>query len=475
MLVLTAGAGEVGQEMVVQGRRIPLGQAQSLVAQAARTGQGVTENDVRENPTFLPHPSLPDTRSEMAVPMIAGQQVIGVLDVQSDEAGRFTEEDVVIQTTLAAQVAVALENARSFEQAQDAIANLNNITRRLTREGWQDYVADLTTTDMGFVYDPSQLEPILPVSEDKESSSGKAISNGADPDVKKRFTQSLTIHGEQIGKLALLADEKAADIDVETAEIVAAIAEQLSARIENLRLTDQTQSALAETEMLYAASAALNAAQTYEDVFEVVQKHTKLGQKADFFNLGYFNRPWTEYEMPKWIDILAQSSGLIGAATTMLDLTALPDVQLLRRSELFIIEDVDNDPRLDERSRETIKGNQAINSAVYAPLVAGGLWIGYISLFFQNPPTILPEDGRRLMLLAGQAAVAVQSIRLLDNTRKRAQREQLLRQVTDRVRSSADVDTIMKTAVQEIGRVLGRRTYIYLDDQSLAAAEDAKE
>ncbi len=117
-LVLAAGAGEVGQKMVAEKRSIPLDREQSLVARAARTRQGVVVNDVTVAPDFLPNPLLPNTRSEMAVPMIVANRVIGVLDVQSDQVNYFTDVDVSIQTTLASQIAVALQNARTFEKTQ---------------------------------------------------------------------------------------------------------------------------------------------------------------------------------------------------------------------------------------------------------------------------------------------------------------------------------------------------------------------
>lgn len=117
-LVLASGAGEVGRQMVAEKRTIPLDREQSLVARAARTLEGVVVNDVTASPDFLPNPLLPNTRSEMAVPMLVANKVIGVLDVQSDEVNHFTDVDVSIQTTLASQVAVALQNARSFGQIQ---------------------------------------------------------------------------------------------------------------------------------------------------------------------------------------------------------------------------------------------------------------------------------------------------------------------------------------------------------------------
>jgi PAS domain S-box-containing protein len=117
-LVLASGAGEPGRRMVAEGRSIPLDREQSLVARAARERKGVTVNDVTQAPDFLPNPLLPDTRSELAVPMIVGENVIGVFDVQSDVIGRFTDADINIQTTLASQIAAAVQNARLYARAE---------------------------------------------------------------------------------------------------------------------------------------------------------------------------------------------------------------------------------------------------------------------------------------------------------------------------------------------------------------------
>lgn len=133
-LQLTAGAGEIGRQMVSEGRSIPLDSEKSLVARAARNQEGVIANDVTLDPDFLPHPLLPHTRAELAVPMIVNNRVIGVLDVQSETAGRFTEVDLNVKTTLASQIAVALQNARNFEQSRrqaEREAAVNLITQRI--------------------------------------------------------------------------------------------------------------------------------------------------------------------------------------------------------------------------------------------------------------------------------------------------------------------------------------------------------
>ena len=126
-LLLSAGAGDIGKQMVMEKRSIPLEAEQSLVARAARSRAGVTVNDVTADPNFLSHPLLPDTRSEMAVPLLVGDQVLGVLDVQSEKIGHFTIEDIRVQTTLASQVAVALQNAEQYHQVRESEALVRNI------------------------------------------------------------------------------------------------------------------------------------------------------------------------------------------------------------------------------------------------------------------------------------------------------------------------------------------------------------
>jgi len=118
-LVLSAGAGEKGRQMVANKHVIAMSKEDSLVARAARTRQAVIANDVMKAPSYLPNPLLPLTRSEMAIPLVVGDELIGVLDVQSDVENRFTDEDVRIQTTLATQVASSLKNTRLFQDVND--------------------------------------------------------------------------------------------------------------------------------------------------------------------------------------------------------------------------------------------------------------------------------------------------------------------------------------------------------------------
>jgi PAS domain S-box-containing protein len=119
-LVLAAGAGDVGQRMVAARHAIAINREHSLVARAARSRQVVISNNVSQEPDFLPNPLLPATKSELAAPIVVGNELLGVLDVQADVFNRFTEKDIQVNSTLAGQLAIALANARQFQAVERA-------------------------------------------------------------------------------------------------------------------------------------------------------------------------------------------------------------------------------------------------------------------------------------------------------------------------------------------------------------------
>jgi GAF domain-containing protein len=133
-LYIAAGSGSIGTSMVAEGRRLSLLQEQSLVARAARDRSGIVVNDVHQESGFLAHPLLPYTRAELAVPLLVGDRVLGVFDVQSEQVNRFGQQDINIQTTLASQVAVALQNARLYQDTRIRAAReetINDISQKI--------------------------------------------------------------------------------------------------------------------------------------------------------------------------------------------------------------------------------------------------------------------------------------------------------------------------------------------------------
>ena len=143
---------------------IPVGREQSLVARAARTRKPVIVNDVQSDPGWLPNPMLPLTRAELAVPMIVGDEVLGVLDVQAEQVNAFTEEDANIQMTLAAQLATALQNARSYTTAKeqaDFEALVNTISQKIQRSDTVEETLQTAVRELGTALGASRVKAVI--------------------------------------------------------------------------------------------------------------------------------------------------------------------------------------------------------------------------------------------------------------------------------------------------------------------------
>ncbi len=140
--VLRAGTGEAGAKMLAQGWRLAVG-GESMIGQCLATGKPLILQNEGDKVVRLANPLLPETRSELALPLRYGERVIGAMTVQSTEAGAFGESDISVLQNLADQVAVAVQNAQLFAETQAALDRAHRIQRRYQTQAWSEYLSRL--------------------------------------------------------------------------------------------------------------------------------------------------------------------------------------------------------------------------------------------------------------------------------------------------------------------------------------------
>ncbi len=121
--VLRAGRGDAGAAMIAEGHRLEVG-GHSMIGTATGQRRALIALDVGEEPVHFKNPHLPLTRSEMALPLIVGNEVIGALTVQSTEEAAFSDEDITSLQAMADQLAIAIQNARLLKELEAAHAEL---------------------------------------------------------------------------------------------------------------------------------------------------------------------------------------------------------------------------------------------------------------------------------------------------------------------------------------------------------------
>ncbi|MCB8946341.1 MAG: GAF domain-containing protein [Ardenticatenaceae bacterium] len=450
-LELTAGADEAGRTMTAQKHAIPLNREQSLVARAARTRQAVVVNDVTQNPDFLPNLLLPDTTAELAVPVIVGETLLGVLDVQSEQVNYFTEEEIRIQTILAAQIGVALQNARASEQTAQTLHELDALTRRLTREGWQQHLRETGSAHIGFALTDEGLFQIGQVEQPMVDGEGTII-------------QPVTVQGERIGQIVAADVESAED---EVKDILAAVSQGLSAHLENLRLGVQTERALAQAqhrteelalinEVVSAVSASLDIQESLQIIVDEIVKATAADQA----------RVLLLDEDRANLVVLAEHSITQKIMGMTIPVAADPlAAMVIDMRQTQVVDDPQHDPRL--ANIHHVMRAQGIEQLVIVPMAVGNTAIGTLAMEVIDKERRITQDELQLAeTLAFQVTTAVENVRLFEQVQSRARQEQILREVTARVYAAPDAESVLKTAAQEVSRVLGVETSVYLDDIS---------
>jgi GAF domain-containing protein len=272
--VLKAANSEGGRQMLARGHRLHLDQ-HSIVGYVALRGDPRIALDVGADSVYFNNPDLPNTRSEMALPLRASGHVIGVLDVQSRETNAFVEEDISVLSTLADQVAVAIENTRLYDENQKALAESRSTFEKYVRQEWSSFAQQARHT--GFIYDGKQ---VMPLDIKIKSASIPAAVQTHKPSAEEpasRLSLPIKLRGQIIGVLDVKS--KAGEREWTQGEIslLEAAAERAGLALENARLVENAQRRASRERSIGEISTRLGAVSDIDSILQTAVE--ELGRK----------------------------------------------------------------------------------------------------------------------------------------------------------------------------------------------------
>lgn len=241
--ILQAANSEGGRNMLKREHKLRVGES-GIVGFVAKFGAPRIALDVGLDAVFFNNPDLPNTRSEMALPLKLRDEVIGVLDVQSEEPGIFTDEDANTLGILADQIAIAIENARLFAKTRESLSELQSMYRQNLQEGWRTFIREEATA--GYHQSLSGGKKLnQPITTDEIQEAmyrGDVIQLHADGKIQESIlVVPIKLRGQVIGVMRIKAPTKDRQWTGAEVNLAEAVSERLSLALDNARLLQESQ------------------------------------------------------------------------------------------------------------------------------------------------------------------------------------------------------------------------------------------
>jgi len=263
--ILQAASSEGGKRMVERGEALEIG-SQGIVSYVASQKRARIALDIGENPVFFNNPNLPMTRSEVALPLIIRNRVLGILDIQSDQPQAFRTEDLDVLQTLADQIAVAIENARLLGESQAALTQLEALSNLRTRDAWNQR---LVGQGLAFTFTPLGIR--------LEREAGSAAEEGVQ--------SAITLRGQTIGSISLSRKDNTSWNKFDE-DLINEVAYQVGLAVDNLRLLEDAQQRARQEQTI--GELATRFSQTL-DIDSLLQTAAReLGQMPDVSEVSVF-------------------------------------------------------------------------------------------------------------------------------------------------------------------------------------------
>jgi PAS domain S-box-containing protein len=518
--VLRAGTGEAGRVQLEKRHQLKIG-GESMIGWCIQNRQARIALDVGKEAVRFQNPDLPDTHSEMALPLLSRGEVIGALTVQSTQRGAFSKEDITVLQTMADHLANGLENARLFEktvlvqqetkkllqeqtalrEAASAISSTLDLQAVLTQLAVQmgqaidatsvyigsyDQVTQTSTvlaeyvgpqagapehvSDLGQTYDIRTYLPSLGEFLRKGYHSYHFDDAGLDQPgqdylqqfgVQSELHVPLRIRGQLIAIATVWESRYRREFTADEISLCQGIAQQAAIAIENARLHTETQQRLKDTQALQGFShklaGTLQLDQILATFFETCA--SVLG-----FDYALFCLVDKYQHRVKVVDGFGVSESHKKRANYGLDShDIMADIVKTGKTEVI----TGWDDRFDKALFETEGHSNWLR--IFTPITLRQEHIGLVEAGFNKniKNKITDPQIRLLRAFIDQTALAIDNAQRYQASQKAAKREALIKEITTKVRASTNLDTILQITAKEVGDALGsKRTYVHVISSS---------
>lgn len=263
--VLSASNSNGGRNMLERGHRLKVGET-GLVGYVTSTGRPRVALDTGIDAVFFNNPDLPETRSEIALPLSIGEVIIGALDVQSTEPNAFDQEDINILSTLADQVSIAIQNARQYEETRKALAESESLSRQFIQTDWGRF--SRTNKIQGIRHTGAKATLLY-----KKNTKGGDESTLDKNQLEARgrgavLSLPVKLRGVVIGSVDVRSQENR-QWDQDELDIVTAIIERSAIAMENARLLAESQKLAAKERTIGEISTKISAQSDVDELLKI--------------------------------------------------------------------------------------------------------------------------------------------------------------------------------------------------------------
>ncbi|MCS6993385.1 MAG: GAF domain-containing protein [Anaerolineales bacterium] len=266
--VLQASNSPGGQRMLEAGHRLPVGTG-SIVGYVSLTGKPRIALDVGADAVFFDNPNLPETHSEMALPLSTRGKVIGVLDIQSKERGAFRQEDVESLQILADQIAIAIENARLFDESQRRLKETQNVIQTYLQQEWSAFARRQNT--VGYFHSPvggKLLERPIQAEEIEQAIRKGGIVQKESKTGEMNIIMPILLGNQVIGAIRAQPSNRKREWKPEEINLLRTITERVGLALDNARLLASIQRRAARERTVSEIAARISAAADIDDILK---------------------------------------------------------------------------------------------------------------------------------------------------------------------------------------------------------------